>query len=138
MPIPKNGCLAYKIYEPDKFDKSDYFFPENFKEDLLKLYQKPLRVTFFIAAQKALLNRIESNLREIDVAFNEKIIYLYFYYDENITELNRLLANEAVEEIKLSFPDYKFDFKILLSHELKTYVSKFDWTCIFGRQYEKS
>lgn len=131
--IPKIGYLAYKCYEPEKFNRNDYSFLETFKEDLALLYKKPLRSFILIAAQKALLNRIGENLREVDVAWNNKNIWFYFYYDNAITDLDRELANTAAQEFMQSFPDYKFEFKILLSNELDKYASEHDWVGIFSR-----
>lgn len=131
--IPKDGYLAYKRYEPGQFSRSDYLFPEDFQNDLRLEYGSNLRPLILISSQKALLNRLENNLREVDVAWDDKTIWLYFYYDNIITALNRSFASAAAEEFMQSFPHHKLEFKILLSDELDKYVSAHDWVSVFFR-----
>jgi len=132
-PIPKTGYLAYKRYEPGKFDHKDYLFPDHFKEDFTEEWGSNLRPLILISAQKVLLNRVEENLREVIFAWDDKNIRLYFYYDNAITELNRSLAQAAADEFIRSFPNHKLEFKILLSDELDKLSSEHDWSAVFSR-----
>lgn len=132
-PIPKTGYLVYKRYELGKFDHNDYLFPNHFKEDLTEEYGSNLRPLILISSQKALLNRVEENLRKVLFAWDDKTIWLYFYYDNTITDLNRFLASATAEEFMQSFPHHKLEFKILLSDELNKSSSDHDWSTLFLR-----
>jgi hypothetical protein len=131
--LPKDGYLAYKRYESGKFDHNDYLFPEHFKEDLTEEWGSNLRPLILISSQKALLNRVEENLRKVLFAWDDKNIWLYFYYDNAITDFNHSLAQAAADEFMQSFPDHKLEFKILLSDELDKLSSEHDWSAAFSR-----
>lgn len=134
----KKGYLAYKVYEPGEFDRDDYLFPDNFNMDIIEIYGSLLRPRILFACQKILINRIEKNLREIDFDYDEKSIWLYFYYDNKITELNRSLTNAAVQEFIQFFPGHNVDFKILLSSDINKYELGHDWQGAFSRGKSKN
>ena len=58
--------------------------------------------------QAALLGKVAPTLRivTVDLNFDEKGLFFYFEYDSPISDKDRNLADNAVEETSASFPGY--------------------------------
>jgi hypothetical protein len=103
--IPIRGKLAYLRYEPA--------LPELKKENrnFLFLQNTPPEVVFRLDMQEALLGKVTPSLRHVSIGANpdQKKLTAHFIYDGEISALNYKLATAAIQESKISFPDYEID-----------------------------
>lgn len=72
----------------------------------------------FLSAQRALLGNVTSGLRALSVNTYENVIEVYFFYDGEIDEEKRELAESIMDEIIADFwydnegKEIEFDYKI--------------------------
>ncbi len=103
--IPIFGRLAFLRYEPNlpKLRKENRAF-------LLKQGFLPQAV-FLLDMQEALLGKVTPSLRYVGVKIEpeQKKLIADFIYDGEISERDYSLAKAAVEESRISFPDYEMD-----------------------------
>lgn len=99
--------LVYLRYEPgcDKYQ-------QKVSKELFFIVNSPnLRLT----GQRALLGRVTANLRRAAIYDSGSTVFLHFWYDKAPSELEYLLAQEAIRDVQATFQlnDPKiFDFKI--------------------------
>jgi hypothetical protein len=103
--IPIHGKLAYLRYES--------ILPEFKKENrsfLLKGTYPPLAV-YRLDMQEALLGKVTPALRHVSVGADpgQKKLIVHFIYDGEISELDQRLATAAIQESRISLPDYELD-----------------------------
>ncbi|HSX11343.1 MAG TPA: hypothetical protein VLF94_06495 [Chlamydiales bacterium] len=106
-PIPSQEGFAFLRYENrlPKFTRE-----KESKVFLLDGGYSHLAV-FGIDMQQALLGRITSDLRYIglNAEANKKKLTAQFVYDGEISELNRQLATTAIQDSRISFPDFEME-----------------------------
>ncbi len=106
-PIPMQGKLAYLRYEKTlpKFERD--------KESKAFLLKKGFlhNAVFRLDMQQALLGRVTPGLRHVSVNANpnKKQLIAHFIYDEEISSLNYELASAAIQDSRVSFPDYAME-----------------------------
>ncbi len=67
-----------------------------------------------LSAQRALFDRIKSNVRLISIGVVDgTTITLFFYYDGEPSEEDEELAGDAGAEVIASFPQYFIDWKLI-------------------------
>jgi hypothetical protein len=103
--IPIHGKLVYLRYEP--------VLPELKKENrsfLLKEDYPPLAV-YRLDMQEALLGKVTPALRFVSVGADpdQKKLIAHFIYDGEVSELDQRLATAAIQESRISLPDYEMD-----------------------------
>jgi len=103
--IPLYGKFAYLRYESylPKLEKENraFLLKNKFSQDAI----------FRLDMQEALLGKVTPSLRYVGVKFDleaDKLI-THFIYDGEISEKDRNLAQAAIEESRISFPEYKMD-----------------------------
>jgi hypothetical protein len=103
-PIPLRGRFAFLHYEKTlpKFERISHAF-------LLKEKDFPHHAIYRLDMQQALLGRVTPELRHVgvDADPNKKKLVAHFIYDGEISELNHQLANAAIQDSRISFPDYE-------------------------------
>ncbi len=103
--IPIRGRLAFLRYEP--------ILPLITRENRSFLLQDsfPAHAIYRLDMQEALLGKVTPALRNVSVAADpeQKKLIAHFIYDGEISELDRKLATAAIEDSRISFPDYEMD-----------------------------
>ena len=103
--FPIHGKLAYLRYESvlPEFKKENRSF-------LLKEGFTPLAV-YRLDMQEALLGKVTPALRHVSVNAdpNQRKLVAHFIYDGEISELDQRLATAAIQESRISLPDYEID-----------------------------
>lgn len=73
----------------------------------IKIDERPvnLRMAILLSAQRALLGEIDANLRSVQIDWDEEkgIIYLFFYFDREITPENTNSASCVAGEVAGDF-----------------------------------
>lgn len=116
--LPIRGKLAYLRYES--------ILPELKKENrsfLLEADFQPQAI-YRLDMQEALLGKVTPALRHVSVDANPdlKKLIAHFIYDGEISELDHKLATLAIEESRISLPDYEMDSlieRVDFSNEMK-------------------
>jgi len=106
--IPDQGVWVYYRHEPTLKDQYDFETPKELMEEMST---KLLQVRVRISVQKALLGRITENLRAVQVECSNELVFLHFYYNEQPTEVDIKLAEEATKEISTIFSNEVKKFK---------------------------
>jgi hypothetical protein len=69
--------------------------------------QRPvnLQIQLLLSTQRALLDQVEPNLRSVQLDWDDskEVIYLYFYFDKEVTSENRVSASCIAGEIAGDF-----------------------------------
>lgn len=103
--IPSHDKFAFLRYEP--------ILPEIKRENRLFLLQEnfPHLSIFRLDMQEALLGKVSPALRYVSVGIdtNKRKLIAHFIYDGEISELNYKLAAAAIQDSRISFPDYEMD-----------------------------
>ena len=104
-PIPIHGRLAFLRYEPN-LPK----IPKENKAFLLNESYEPHAI-FRLDMQEALLGKVTPSLRYVGVKIEpeKKKLTTHFIYDGEISERDQNLAQVAIEESRISFPEYEMD-----------------------------
>ena len=73
----------------------------------IKIDQRPnnIKTQLLLSVQRALLDEVETNLRAVQIDWNEEIetIHLYFYFDKKITPENTNSASCVAGEVSGDF-----------------------------------
>jgi hypothetical protein len=105
-PIPVQHKFAYLRYEKilPKFKRESHTF-------LLREKDYPYHAVFRLDMQQALLGRVTPVLRHVSVSVDpvKKKLIAHFIYDGEISELNRQMATAAIQDSRVSLPDYEMD-----------------------------
>lgn len=106
--IPDQGVWIYYRYEPNQKNQYDFEISKAFEEEISnELLHIPVR----ISVQKALLGRVTTNLRAVQVECSNELVFLHFYYNEQPKELDIKLAEETTREISTLFSKEVKSFK---------------------------
>ncbi len=62
---------------------------------------------------RALWREVSSSLRAARIKWDNKKIYLFFFYEGEISEEDQDSAESAATEVMSDFPDYEFEVAIL-------------------------
>jgi hypothetical protein len=91
------------------------------------------------SSQQALLGRITSNLRRIAICNHNKKVSFYFYYDGEISDLEKNLAHDAIREICSNFSlDNQPGFDLMLVRtDFPEKIFLPEQSCWFYVRYEK-
>jgi hypothetical protein len=104
-PIPVHGRLVFLRYEPNlpKISRENRAF-------LLKEDYEPQAI-FRLDMQEALLGKVTPSLRYVGVKVEQgqKKLITHFIYDGEISETDRNLAQAAIDESRISLPEYEMD-----------------------------
>ncbi len=66
-----------------------------------------------LSIQRALLDKVTSNLRRVSFQLVDHLISLYFYYSDEPSETERELANDAEAEVIADFPkEYTIEIEL--------------------------
>ncbi|HSX11342.1 MAG TPA: hypothetical protein VLF94_06490 [Chlamydiales bacterium] len=107
--IPMQGGMAFLRYEKTlpSFERKSHAF-------LLREEDFPHHAIYRLDMQQALLGRVTPALRHVgvDADSDRKKLIAHFIYDGEISELNRQLALAAIQDSRISFPDFEMDFFI--------------------------
>lgn len=100
-PIPVEGKLAYLRYETK--------LPEFKRENRSFLKDTPSDAIYRLDMQEALLGKVTPSLRHVGVNLDsdQKKLITRFTYDGKISELDFQLAQTAIQESRISFPEYE-------------------------------
>jgi hypothetical protein len=103
--IPPDGRWAFFRYEP--------ILPEFKRESKIKFLRDdfPHHAIFRLDMQEALLGKVTPALRHVSVKAepDKKKLIAHFIYDGKISDLDYKLAQAAIQESRISFPDYEMD-----------------------------
>lgn len=101
--IPTHGSFAFLRYE--------LTLPEIKRENRLFLLDEnfPHQAIFRLDMQEALLGKVTKTLRHVSVGvdIDKKKLIADFIYDGKISELDYKLATAAIQESRISFPDFE-------------------------------
>jgi hypothetical protein len=108
-PIPTKGRIVYLRKEPT---------PTIYKQKSALLFGEPttpLPALLLLAMLDSLLGKITPELRQVNIAANQKTknLAFYFFYDGEISKETFDLANSAIDEAIHSFIDYSINRSIL-------------------------
>lgn len=107
--IPIKGRLAY--LRKNENLPADYTKEKKYKDvpELTPVGQLLLEI------QQSLLGRVSHSLRKVlfSIDLDKKQISFSFYYDGEILDEDRTLADEAIKEASLAFPDYLIEKEII-------------------------
>jgi len=129
-PIPKIGITAYHRYEAS----IDLHIEQNQVKELLK--NNPdisSKVKILIAIIVGSLGKIYSSLRSLQVNWSNENIYLYFYSEGEVSQLEIILSASVTEYVASCLPNYivkyentRWDFpkKIPIENTITTYYRK--------------
>jgi hypothetical protein len=99
--------LVYLRYEPG-YEVYRQMFPK----EIFSLVNSP---NLRLAGQRALLGRVTANLRRATIYDSGPAVFLHFWYDKTISELEHLLAKETLYDVQAAFQLSEpkiFDLKI--------------------------
>jgi hypothetical protein len=69
--------------------------------------------TILLSLQRALLDSVTESLRQVSYEIKGKTIILYFFYNEDVSDLEEELAGDVAAEVIADFPEeYKVDWKV--------------------------
>ncbi len=104
--IPIQDGLVFLRYEEvlPKFDRKNHAFLREEKDF-------PDHAIYRLDMQQALLGRVTCQLRHVSVSADpdKKKLTAHFIYDGEISELNYQLATAAIQDSRVSFPDYEME-----------------------------
>jgi hypothetical protein len=129
--IPIRGKLAYLRYEPvlPKITRENRSFL--LKENTLH------HAIYRLDMQEALLGKVTPALRHvgIDALSDQKKLIAHFIYDGEISERDHNLAAAAIEESRISFPDFQMESKIERVDAPNSFSSLGSWMAYFRREF---
>lgn len=100
--IPDKGFLVFHRYEPEISIKKKPF--------VFKLENEKPEISYFnilVSTQRALIGCITANVRYVRIEYGHDFIFLYFYYDQDPSEIELHLADNVAAEVARDFPGAK-------------------------------
>jgi len=113
--IPENGVFVYFREEAD-------LQKLKMEETSLSSHETIPIAALLLATQKALLGKVTPQLRQLSVDLDEskKLLFFYFFYDGEISQLETALASRVSIEAQATFPDFQIEKRIVqLDHPEK-------------------
>jgi len=130
--IPIRGVLAYLRYEP--------ILPQITKENRSFLLKEgfPPQSVFRLDMQEALLGKVTPELRHVSVAVDplRKKLFAHLIYDGKISDLNRHLAQTAIQDSRISLPEYEMDSLIEQVDFPSDFTCRGNWLAYWRRERE--
>lgn len=131
-PIPLIGMLAYHRYEPD-INRGIEQESKHLREIVKENSAISLRVTIILNAIVGLIGRISSSLRSLQIKWENSTIYLSLYYDGEISERDRGLAQDAASQIASDLPSYHLDLAVI-RWDFPEPIPTFDTETVYHRK----
>ncbi len=107
--IPKVGELVYYRREPGFIRKQQDPFLQLSERDPKIL----LRVKAILSMINALLGEVSPALRLASISWNESKIYLYFYFEGEVSDEDKKSAKSVGTKVISNFPDHQLEVDIV-------------------------